>query len=396
MRKKLLGMVLLFSVLLVIMGAIAIIGYGKINEFSPLVYGETKKAVIALKKARLILEYYRRSPRDDYLKEITEKIDFFYKQREELGYNKMVLDPLNRGFLSVFPEYQEAIDLFPVSRKREAETREAIAKLKEVYERQVSTAEEKDAAMADVTEKMKLLIDTAMDFSRIGGLVLEKAVQLVNRIVLFSLLTIFLIGTVLGVWISRSITRPLSLLSAATLAIRKGDFTQRVNVESKDELGDLATSFNIMVKALEESRDRLEEARNGLERKVKERTSELEQSKAQIENILQSQIDLVFVIDSEGNIMRVNRAALTTLGYREEELVGRHISEVFATQGLEKIIEKGPKRALKGERVIGHEVVVVSKDGKKIPTLFNAGPIKDANGNIIGAVSYTHLTLPTN
>jgi len=52
-------------------------------------------------------------------------------------------------------------------------------------------------------------------------------------------------------FLARSITRPLAALEAATRRIEDGDYSP-VRVESRDEVGRLASSFNMMVNAIEE------------------------------------------------------------------------------------------------------------------------------------------------
>ncbi len=54
------------------------------------------------------------------------------------------------------------------------------------------------------------------------------------------------IATALGYWIARRIVRPVRELEEASLAIAAGDFTQRVSVESGDEIGALGGAFNHM------------------------------------------------------------------------------------------------------------------------------------------------------
>ena len=50
----------------------------------------------------------------------------------------------------------------------------------------------------------------------------------------------------LGILLARTLTRPLRELTAATRAVAQGDLDQQVPVRSKDELGELADSFNQM------------------------------------------------------------------------------------------------------------------------------------------------------
>lgn len=93
--------------------------------------------------------------------------------------------------------------------------------------------------------------------------------QMVPMAVLF-----LLIGAGL-VWATTTrITRPLAALSAAAGAVAAGDFSQRIQVGSRDEVGLLADSFNVMTSVIQESRLRLEA-------RVAERTAELAAARAE-------------------------------------------------------------------------------------------------------------------
>ena len=55
-----------------------------------------------------------------------------------------------------------------------------------------------------------------------------------------------LFALVLGILLARTLTRPLRELTAATQALARGTLDQRVTVRSRDEIGQLAASFNQM------------------------------------------------------------------------------------------------------------------------------------------------------
>lgn len=63
---------------------------------------------------------------------------------------------------------------------------------------------------------------------------------------------ILFIGALLFLWISRHITHPLRLITKGTLAIERGNYQHRINYQSKDEIGKLSRSFNIMADGLQE------------------------------------------------------------------------------------------------------------------------------------------------
>ena len=64
-----------------------------------------------------------------------------------------------------------------------------------------------------------------------------------------------LASVLLGVLLARSLTRTLRELTAATHKVAKGDLEQQIPIRSKDELGELAASFNQMSSDLAMSRD---------------------------------------------------------------------------------------------------------------------------------------------
>ncbi|MDX1377877.1 MAG: ATP-binding protein [Anaerolineales bacterium] len=61
------------------------------------------------------------------------------------------------------------------------------------------------------------------------------------------------IALLLGIFLSRTITRPIRELTDATHAISEGDLTQQVTVRTNDELGELAQAFNKMSSELSRS-----------------------------------------------------------------------------------------------------------------------------------------------
>jgi len=57
---------------------------------------------------------------------------------------------------------------------------------------------------------------------------------------------------VIGTAIARSVSRPVLRLAEAARKVKGGDYSQRIEVTQRDEVGELASSFNELVKALEE------------------------------------------------------------------------------------------------------------------------------------------------
>src|SRR5207237_9700756 len=76
---------------------------------------------------------------------------------------------------------------------------------------------------------------------------------LLSRVVTVGLLLLIIEAgaLVMGLALARSITSSVHQLFMGTERVRQGDFTHRINIESKDQLGELAASFNQMTGSIE-------------------------------------------------------------------------------------------------------------------------------------------------
>ena len=88
-----------------------------------------------------------------------------------------------------------------------------------------------------------------VQMSRPMRLVMARTRSLLLSLAALSALAL-LVATGLAVGLARRLVRPVQTLERAALAIAGGDLSQRVPVETADELGALARAFNIMVGAL--------------------------------------------------------------------------------------------------------------------------------------------------
>jgi signal transduction histidine kinase len=78
-------------------------------------------------------------------------------------------------------------------------------------------------------------------------------IESTNRTLLYGALMAVIIALLLGVFLSRTLTRPLRELTRATQAVSEGDLSQQVPIRSNDELGELGKAFNKMSTELSRS-----------------------------------------------------------------------------------------------------------------------------------------------
>jgi nitrogen fixation/metabolism regulation signal transduction histidine kinase len=102
--------------------------------------------------------------------------------------------------------------------------------------------------------------------------------------------------------LSRRLSAPLAVLAKGTQAVARGDFSARVPVTSRDELGTLTQSFNSMTSQLDEARQAAERSR-----------AQLETAKAYLENILANLSAGVLVFDRNRVLDIANHGAAEIL-----------------------------------------------------------------------------------
>ncbi len=110
---------------------------------------------------------------------------------------------------------------------------------------------------------------------------IAKIAETTQMIVFFTLLLVML-GILLSVTLVKMIASPINTLVDATERIASGDLSQRVHVETDQELERLAHAFNTMCDSLAKTQKELELHNQNLELMVHERTQKLEEVQQQV------------------------------------------------------------------------------------------------------------------
>lgn len=100
-------------------------------------------------------------------------------------------------------------------------------------------------------------------------------------------------------------------------------------------------------------------------------------------NIIRSIGDMLIVTDNHGAITSINQPLLAGLGYSEEDLIGKPLSNLFINNEHEKLAGDMANINNK-ETCIQVERTFLHKDGSKIPVLFTGCPIQDEKSKQTG------------
>lgn len=202
--------------------------------------------------------------------------------------------------------------------------------------------------------------------------------RLRNQAITFGVIFFFFIAAA-AYYISLNISKPLLNLSEAAGEIGRGDFSRRVKIASKDEVGETAESFNIMAQKLEESYSQLEHL-------VEERTRELQENIAFTENMLESISVGVLAVDREMNVTAWNHHLEGQSGIPESSITGRNLSEFFSDGGTEMLAKK-VKNVISSKQSQQGTNITLPFLGKGLFD-FVASPLKGHEGDVAGAVVF--------
>ncbi|NLU33061.1 MAG: cell wall metabolism sensor histidine kinase WalK [Clostridiaceae bacterium] len=117
-----------------------------------------------------------------------------------------------------------------------------------------------------------------------------------NGVIIWGMLVSILAALGIGYMMARTITRPISNIMQKAEKISRGDFGQKLDIESNDEIGKLAKTFNFMSS------------------KLRDTLAEITSEKKKIETIMKNMTDGVVAFDNNGGVVHINDAARDMLG----------------------------------------------------------------------------------
>ena len=158
-----------------------------------------------------------------------------------------------------------------------------------------------------------------------------------------------------------------------------------VNVQGNDELSNLGDKINSMLTTIRDSRDKLKEYSESLERKVEERTSELRKNQEKLKSIFAASPDTILAVDLESKITEANKQMYESSGYSRDDLIGKSTSLFLPEADYKRVLKK-----LERNKEIGSpihlECNIVKKDKSVYPAELTIGFLRNTQGDPFGFV----------
>jgi two-component system NtrC family sensor kinase len=270
---------IIINISLLMLAAILLIGFtiSKVNEGN-IIEEKIRNGKGTIQDFQVIIDFIYRDIKDVSLdqpnlkKELEEFVRIYTKQKG--FYNFVVTDP---GLKVIVSKEKNLLD-----KSYSNDLMQKTIKLGEI-----NTEIEKTGGFLSTHYKKLVFYSPLWVHGKVGGgIQLEISVEDVmdyllksQRMILVSLILDAIVLIVFGSFLlSRVLVKPLRDLVRLTQKISEGDFSQTIEVSSKNEIGQLISSFNRMIERLKENQESIEKNLKSLElanKKLKQAQEEL-------------------------------------------------------------------------------------------------------------------------
>jgi two-component system NtrC family sensor kinase len=127
-------------------------------------------------------------------------------------------------------------------------------------------------------EKLLGILDVKISLEKGDKSIIETR----NQMILYAALLILITALVKGAFIRSIIHSPIKKLDDATREVAHLNLDHKVQIDSRDELGNLASSFNTMTYQLKEANEAVQNWSSQLENRVQEKSRELEKTQSRL------------------------------------------------------------------------------------------------------------------
>ncbi len=225
----------------------------------------------------------------------------------------------------------------------------------------------------DSNERMRVVavpVKSEVDGTTTGMIYIEASMQSiynqmeqVTRILATGTLIALIITSILGILLSRTITRPIADMRRQAVEMRKGNFSRKVKVYSDDEVGQLAYAFN-------ELTDELMEA-----------NATTEAERRRLTSVLENMSDGVVATDRSLRVILMNDQARDMIGLAEEEAMGAN---------LQNLLEFDDEIVIPEDGTMPPKLIDLSTDEELFLVRAYFSPIQKHSGPITGLIVVLH------
>jgi PAS domain S-box-containing protein len=179
-------------------------------------------------------------------------------------------------------------------------------------------------------------------------------------------ITITLFIGLLGIFVAWTITRHIRQMTKAAEIIIGGDLSQVVDAGSRDEVGTLARTFNMMTERLRET------------------VAGLRLSEEKYRSIFENSVEGIFRSTPEGRFLSINPAGVRMFGYGSQQEMIDSVTDIAHDLYVNAEDRERRKELLETQGVVeGFEAEMRRRDGTRILVSINSRVVRDAEGKVL-------------
>jgi len=175
-----------------------------------------------------------------------------------------------------------------------------------------------------------------------------------------------IIIVILGLFISRSISKPIKKLHQATEEVEKGNLKVRVDIKSNDEVEQLGSAFNATTE------------------KLRKLIEQIKQSEEKFRALVETTPDWIWEVNSKGVYTYASPRIKEILGYNPKEIIGKTPFDSMPKEEAKKIGKVFGEIIKKKKAFTSLENWNIHKNGKKVLLGTSGVPILDEKGQLEG------------
>ncbi len=195
----------------------------------------------------------------------------------------------------------------------------------------------------NLSADLRALVNVNQNDSNAAAARANVAYQSARKITSWLSIGAILLSAIFVAWLARFISVPVRQLVEAARSVTGGHLNVHLQIDSKDEIGNLARSFNVMTASLRDARERMQKTQVQLIQS--EKMASLGQLTAGIAHEINNPVN--FVSANVGPLRRDIAEVFSVLEKYDETVAAQHVQEKF--QAVEKLKQELDLPYLKGE-----------------------------------------------
>ncbi|MFS0645721.1 two-component system histidine kinase PnpS [Siminovitchia sp. 179-K 8D1 HS] len=205
------------------------------------------------------------------------------------------------------------------------------------------------------------VVRTALSLEKV-----EEAIKHLRATLTIVLFTALLLTAIVGMSLAKGIAMPIGEMISVSERLKDKDYSARVRLQSKGELGQLANAINVLAASL------------------KSQMEQIQENEQQLTGVLSNMKSGVLLVDKDGKILLANRAMGAILGIEPRLLKGKLHVEAGKSAGLSRLIDQ----CLREGKEIRDEIQFYFPDERILDV--HLAPYVGKKGELKGIVAVLH------